>query len=178
MTTDERPTNHPDLAASAPGTPSRRRVLQAAGLAGAGAAVLAACGTSSSAGTSTAPAATTSGPTPDPTTPAPTTTSAPAAGGGGITLGPASDVSVGGGKIYKTEQVVVTQPTAGQFKAFSAVCPHQGCIVATVTDTINCACHGSAFALADGARLSGPAPAGLAPTTVTDTGGTLTVPKA
>jgi Rieske Fe-S protein len=69
-----------------------------------------------------------------------------------------TDIPVGGGTIFKKEKVVVTQPTQGDFKAFSAVCTHQGCIVATVADgTINCACHKSSFAITDGAVTHGPA---------------------
>src|SRR5262245_153353 len=67
---------------------------------------------------------------------------------GGTTTGPvtlsASDVPVGGGKILSAQQVVVAQPSAGEFKAFSAVCTHQGCIVANVSGgRINCTCHNS-----------------------------------
>ena len=71
------------------------------------------------------------------------------------------DIPVGGGTIYADAQTVITQPSAGQFKAFSSICPHAGCPVATVTDTINCNCHGSRFALADGAVVTGPAAAPL-----------------
>jgi Rieske Fe-S protein len=53
---------------------------------------------------------------------------------------------------------VVTQPTEGEFKAFSAVCTHQGCPVQSISDgTINCQCHGSAFAIEDGSVVNGPA---------------------
>jgi Rieske Fe-S protein len=73
---------------------------------------------------------------------------------------PASSVPVGGGLIQS--KVVVTQPAEGTFKAFSAVCPHQGCSVDSVRDdVISCPCHGSTFSASDGARLSGPAPSGL-----------------
>lgn len=69
-----------------------------------------------------------------------------------------SDVPVGGGTIFKDRKVVVTQPEAGEFKAFSAVCTHAGCIVASVSDgTINCACHGSKFSITDAAVEAGPA---------------------
>ncbi|MGW3802186.1 Rieske (2Fe-2S) protein [Streptomyces clavifer] len=70
-----------------------------------------------------------------------------------------SDVPVGGGTILKDRKVVVTQPEAGDFRAFSAVCTHAGCIVASVSDgTINCACHGSRFSITDAAVEAGPAP--------------------
>src|SRR5690349_20408863 len=45
----------------------------------------------------------------------------------GMVLGAASDIPVGGGKIYKAAKVVVTQPARGQYKAFSPVCTHVGC---------------------------------------------------
>ncbi|MFB8772571.1 Rieske (2Fe-2S) protein [Streptomyces broussonetiae] len=69
-----------------------------------------------------------------------------------------SDVPVGGGTIFKDEQVVVTQPAEGEFKAFSSVCTHQRCTVADVSDgTINCACHGSRFSIEDGSVQNPPA---------------------
>lgn len=85
--------------------------------------------------------------------------------GGDATSGPAGqvlanidEIPVGGGKIFKDEEVVVTQPEQGQFKAFSAICTHQRCLVSTVSDgTINCPCHGSKFKIADGAVAHGPA---------------------
>lgn len=77
----------------------------------------------------------------------------------GTDLGAASDIPVGGGTIFPDEKVVVTQPTQGDFKAFSAVCTHAGCPVATVADgTIQCPCHGSRFSIEDGAVEDGPAP--------------------
>ncbi len=72
-----------------------------------------------------------------------------------------ADVPVGGGKIV--DKVVITQPTAGTFKAFSAVCTHQGCTVSKVENAqIICACHNSVFDAATGAVVSGPAKAALA----------------
>ncbi|UUU34970.1 Rieske (2Fe-2S) protein [Streptomyces sp. CA-210063] len=80
------------------------------------------------------------------------------AGTGGEELARTADIPVGGGKIFKDRKVVVTQPEEGDFKAFSAVCTHQGCIVSSVSDeTINCACHGSEFTITDGAVAKGPA---------------------
>ncbi|MEU6272246.1 Rieske (2Fe-2S) protein [Streptomyces populi] len=67
-------------------------------------------------------------------------------------------VPVGGGTIFKDQKVVVTQPAKGDFKAFSAVCTHQGCLVDKVADgTIDCPCHGSRFSVEDGAVKNGPA---------------------
>ena len=69
-----------------------------------------------------------------------------------------ADIPVGGGKIFKKEGVVVTQPSAGTFAAFSTVCPHQGCDVNEIKGgTINCPCHGSKFKVADGSVDAGPA---------------------
>ena len=76
---------------------------------------------------------------------------------GGV-LGPTSAVPVGGGRVYAARKVVVTQPTAGTFRGFSAICTHRGCTVNSVSGgTINCPCHGSKFHIADGTVAHGPA---------------------
>lgn len=94
-------------------------------------------------------------------------------GGGAIKT---SDIPVGGGKVYDATKVVVTQPTAGEFKAFTAVCTHQQFLVSNVQGgTINCTHHGSMYDMSTGAVVGGPAPAPLAAKTVTVTGDTLTV---
>ncbi|SDR68336.1 Ferredoxin subunit of nitrite reductase or a ring-hydroxylating dioxygenase [Friedmanniella luteola] len=85
------------------------------------------------------------------------------------------DVPVGGGRIYPASETVITQPTAGQFQAFSSICTHAGCPVTEVTDSIGCLCHGSRFSLADGSVLSGPAPEPLPAKTVTVSGTTVSV---
>lgn len=81
--------------------------------------------------------------------------SAPQAGGA---LGKTADIPVGGGTIFKDQKIVVTQPTEGEFKAFSAVCTHKGCAVGSVEGgAIVCPCHNSKFGIADGAVTAGPA---------------------
>ncbi|WP_241996580.1 Rieske (2Fe-2S) protein [Kribbella antiqua] len=68
-------------------------------------------------------------------------------------------------------EVVVTQPTAGTFKAFTSVCTHQQCQVASVANgTINCDCHGSKFSITDGSVVHDPAPQPLAPKQITVSG--------
>jgi nitrite reductase/ring-hydroxylating ferredoxin subunit len=82
-------------------------------------------------------------------------------GGGGAVASPlaqTNQIPVGGGAVFDQRRVVVTQPQPGTFKAFTAVCTHQGCVVADVKNgTINCPCHGSAFKVADGSVANGPA---------------------
>lgn len=85
-------------------------------------------------------------------------------------LASTADIPVGGGAVFQAEQVVITQPSPGEFRAYSAVCTHQGCIVNDVVGgTINCNCHGSKFAL-DGSVSQGPAAAPLPAVAVKVTG--------
>ena len=78
-----------------------------------------------------------------------------------------ADIPVGGGKILAAKKIVITQPKAGSFDAFTAVCTHQGCIVNSVSGgTINCPCHGSKFSIANGSVVNGPAPSPLAPVSI------------
>jgi Rieske Fe-S protein len=139
---------------------SRRAVLAA----GAGAAVsvtaLAACG---SGGTAAAP---------DPAGGAPSASGGSGGSGGGGKAGGASaglakvaDIPVGGAVSAETadgQPVIVSQPSAGQIVAFSAICTHQGCTVAPAGSMIRCPCHGSTYDLATGANTGGPAPKPLA----------------
>ena len=123
---------------------SRRAVLAGAGavgIVGVAAGVLAACGGGSQEPGTDNPA--TSGPRPSPTS---------------DVLAKKSEIPVGSGKIDFADAIVVTQPTAGQFLGFNAICTHQGCVVAKVKgDTIICSCHGSEFSIKDGSVKKGPA---------------------
>jgi len=88
----------------------------------------------------------------------------------------AAEIPVGGGKILTLLKVVITQPTEGDFKAFSSICPHQGCPVTGVADgVITCPCHGSTFDIATGAVKKGPATSGLSPKSVSVTADGITV---
>lgn len=83
-----------------------------------------------------------------------------------------ADVPVGGGTVITDRKVVVTQPQAGEFKAFSAVCTHQGCLVNNVSDgTINCPCHGSKFRITDASVAAGPAERPLPAESITEKDG-------
>jgi Rieske Fe-S protein len=98
----------------------------------------------------------------------------PAAGAG--PLAKTSDIPVGGGKIFKARKVVVTQPSAGEFKAFSAICTHQGCTVSEIANgIITCTCHNSQFRIADGSVADGPAPSPLPPVKITVTGDSISL---
>ncbi|SNX57389.1 nitrite reductase/ring-hydroxylating ferredoxin subunit [Streptomyces sp. TLI_55] len=86
----------------------------------------------------------------------------------GTELARTSDIPVGGGKIFKDEKVVVTQPEKGEFKAFTNICTHQQCPVASVSGgTINCNCHGSKFSIKDGSVAHPPATQPLAEKKIT-----------
>jgi len=161
--------------------PTRRGVLLGVGLAGLG-GVLAGCSTAAVPYDANEAGIPPNGPAPDAMAssgaPGPgAMSSSPAPRGGqasrparmkakpkpkGTVLGAASDIPVGGGAIYTAAKVVVTQPASGQYKAFSAVCTHVGCLVNKVTSgTIDCPCHGSEFKITNGAVVAGPAPSPL-----------------
>jgi Rieske Fe-S protein len=87
-----------------------------------------------------------------------------------------SEVPEGGGAIFKEQNVVVTQPEAGTFKAFGATCTHMQCVVATISEgKINCTCHQSQFNITDGSVARGPATRPLIEKKVTESGDTLTI---
>ena len=123
-----------------------RRTLFGGAGAVAAAAVLSACGAESEgterASTDSAPAAPTTPPEPGPD----------ATGGAA-----AADIPVGSGVLFADRRLVVTQPVAGDYRAFVALCTHSGCNITGVeADEIVCDCHGSRFRL-DGTVSRGPA---------------------
>jgi Rieske Fe-S protein len=142
-------TEQPD-APFAPAGTTRRTVLGAAVAVGA-VGVVAACGGGGEAKT---PAASTSG-----ASTAPSTASSSPPAGGGEALTSTADVPVGSGVIIADAKVVVTQPKAGDFKAFSSTCTHMNCQVSSISDgRIGCPCHGSSYSIVDGSVQGGPAP--------------------
>jgi thiosulfate dehydrogenase (quinone) large subunit len=114
----------------------------------------------------------------------PSTTQGTGAGGAnGTAIGPAVDVPVGQSATFTVPDGtgapgLVIQPAKGQFVAYNAICPHEGCTVGyfASANVIACPCHGSEFQVSNGAAISGPAfPRGLTALTVTDSGGQLYV---
>jgi len=143
-------TEQPDTPLAPAGT-SRRSVLGAAVAVGA-VGVIAACG---GGGEAEPPAASTSGTSSEPST----ASSSPPADGGSEALTTTADVPVGSGVIIADAKVVVTQPKAGEFKAFSSTCTHMSCQVTSISDgRIACPCHGSSYSIVDGSVEGGPAP--------------------
>ena len=127
-----------NAAASRAGEPSRRALFGGLVGLGVGVPLIAACGSGEESGASSG-------------------------GASSGTVGKTSEVPVGSGKIFAADKVVVTQPTEGDFKAFSAICTHQQCVVAEITGKeIKCTCHGSQFSITDGSNTAGPSgrPAG------------------
>lgn len=152
---------------------SRRSLI--CGLAAAGAAVplVAACGgsgtqsESASAATSSAGGSSGSG--------------SSAAADGAIKV---SEIPVGGGKVFADQGVLITQPKAGEFRAFASRCTHQGTTLnPPVGGVMTCPNHGSQFSAEDGHNERGPfnGAAGTTPdlpkktVTVSADGKTLTV---
>ena len=167
---------------------TRRTVLRVAGLAalsGGGAAVLGACSPAAetAAPTTSAPASS-APPSSAPASSSPPVASPSASASASKSAAPSgpsvatSQVPVGGGVILPDADYVITQPTAGKFKAFSKICTHQQCVLASVEGgTINCGCHGSKFSIEDGSVLSPPASSPLPESDVTVSGARVVVDK-
>ncbi|MEU9207967.1 Rieske (2Fe-2S) protein [Streptomyces sp. NPDC048415] len=145
--------------------PARRAVVAAVGAAGL-AVALTACGDDKKSSGSTEVSGGSSG----------GGDNAAAGSAGGTVLAKTTDIPEGGGKVFADQGVVVTQPTAGTFKAFSSKCTHQGCAVKGISNgVINCPCHGSQFSATDGSVKKGPATAALAATKITVDGDSITL---
>lgn len=170
-----------DNSAASQNSATRRGVLAGAGLAGV-AGVISACSFGSSG--SSAGSAYGSGSGAGASAPSAAPSGSGMGGGsanggsasGGASLASTSEIPVGGGKVFASQKVVVTQPEAGTFKAFSAICTHQQCSVDKVANgTISCPCHGATFSAKDGSVTGGPAPSPLPPANITVTGKEITL---
>ncbi|MEO6512199.1 MAG: Rieske (2Fe-2S) protein [Nocardioides sp.] len=94
----------------------------------------------------------------------------------GTEITSAQEIPVGGGTIFPDQEVVITQPTEGEFHCFTAVCTHMGCIVSSVQlGGIRCECHGSAYSIEDGTPVNPPATEPLEEFPITVQGGTITI---
>lgn len=123
-------------------------------------------------GSRAAPPTSASAPANPPGAPPTSSTTAPAAPAGRL-IGPVSAVPVGmaarfndsgtGGPAY------VVHAGDGTYRAFSAVCTHQGCTVRyrPTSNSFTCPCHGAEFDATTGAVLQGPASEPLAAIPVT-----------
>ena len=129
------------------GPVTSRRAAVAAGAAGLAAVALAACGAR------------------DDDSPGDDATGPPGEdAGSGEVIARLADVPEGGGVSLDGPQVVLTRPQAREIRAFSSICTHEGCPVRSVSGgTVNCVCHGSSFAIEDGAVVTGPATRPLPP---------------
>jgi cytochrome b6-f complex iron-sulfur subunit len=134
VTTDSRATDSPVMV--------RRRTVLVAGIAVAGSAGLAAVA-GCSAKSSSAATPTSSGPDVLATV-------------ASIPVGNAVSATLDG------KPILISQPTAGNIVAFTAICTHQGCTVSPAGKEFQCPCHGSVYNAATGAVIQGPAPQALA----------------
>ena len=99
-------------------------------------------------------------PTPDVTEePSVGPSAAPDAPAVGDDIAALADVPVGGSidATINGEAALISQPTAGQVVAFSAICTHQQCVVAAAGTEFHCPCHGSMYDAATGDVIQGPA---------------------
>lgn len=177
---------HDESACPARQDPTRRRAVF--GMAVAVGAVCAGCSSSksSSAAAGTPAGSTSPGSGASSSSDASSAASSPSAGsaasssssgsaGTSAALAATSAVPVGGGTVIADQQIVLTQPSAGTFKAFTAVCTHMGCTVGSVANgLIVCPCHGSSFHIADGSVANGPASKALDPIAIKVSGGQIT----
>ena len=87
-----------------------------------------------------------------------------------VTVAKTTDIPIGSGKKFDVEgvQILITQPRAGEFRGFSAVCTHAGFVMSNIANSeIKCDNHGAVYSADDGSVLSGPAPRALGKVTVT-----------
>lgn len=85
-----------------------------------------------------------------------------------------ADVPVGSAVIVGS--YIIAQPTAGEYKAYSTVCPHQNGVINQIDgDEVTCPKHNSVFSIVDGSVVSGPARNSLFTQNIEIEGSTATV---
>lgn len=157
---------------------ARRAVLRAGAVVpvGVGLTSLAACGNDSSSESATSQADADLDGERSEETGADTEADAGAEDGAETTEFPAADVPVGGATYDEATNTVFSQPAQGEFRAFDATCPHQGCAVSEFSEgSLLCPCHSSMFDPDTGDVISGPATTGLTTRNVTVQGDDLVV---
>lgn len=94
---------------------------------------------------------------------------------GAVKLGPGKRLPRGQAATYSDPSTgaadLLIRESNGDLKAFSAVCTHAGCTVGYEGGTIVCPCHGAQYSAETGEVIGGPAPEGLAPKKVVESGG-------
>jgi arsenite oxidase small subunit len=88
------------------------------------------------------------------------TTSEKSGSSGGSGIAAESDVKPGSAAKFKDggEDAVLVHLENGDFVAYSAICTHQGCVVAFKDGQLACPCHGSVFDPSNGGEVvTGPA---------------------
>ncbi|HET8780035.1 MAG TPA: Rieske (2Fe-2S) protein [Agromyces sp.] len=135
-----------------------RRTVLTIGSVGAVGSALALAGCAADAPDATSTATPSAPPTVKTDTPAAPTT-APDAPALGDDIAALADVPVGGSidATINGEPALISQPTAGQVVAFSAICTHQQCVVAAAGNEFHCPCHGSMYDATTGDVIQGPA---------------------
>lgn len=134
-----------------------RRTILTLGSAGAVGGALALAGCAADAPSSSTSPPTTAPPLVEETPTEPS--AAPDAPAVGADIAALADVPVGGSidATINGEPALISQPTAGQVVAFSAICTHQQCVVAAAGNEFHCPCHGSMFDATTGDVIQGPA---------------------
>ena len=94
---------------------------------------------------------------------------------GAVKLGPGKRLPAGTAATYPDpadgSADIVIRDSAGNLKAFSAVCTHAGCTVGYESGVIVCPCHGGEYSAETGEVIAGPPPAPLAAKQVLEAGG-------
>lgn len=84
----------------------------------------------------------------------------------------ATEIPVGSAVIV--DKVIFSQPTEGEFKAYSQTCPHQHSLITKIEGmTATCTTHYSSFDLATGEVTGGPSPKPLTEYGIENDGGTV-----